>query len=247
MWLLICAAAYLTSLVSGVFGMAGGLMLMGALGFIFSVPEAMALHGLMQASANGSRAVIQLKHIRWPTLGWYALGAAGAAGALLALTVAPSKAALYLLLGATPLLTWLPKDRITLDAARPEQAALCGFLVVGLNTASGVAGPLLDIFFIRTSMGRHTIVATKAAAQVLSHLIKIAYYGAPLLLSSPAAAGRLGQLFLLSLPLTLLGTWTGSRILERFSDEGFRRWTRRIVTGIGAAYLARGGMLLIAP
>jgi hypothetical protein len=96
-------------------------------------------------------------------------------------------------------------------------------------------------------MGRHTIVATKAAAQVLSHLIKIAYYGAPLLLSSPAAAGRLGQLFLLSLPLTLLGTWTGSRILERFSDDGFRRWTRRIVTGIGAAYLVRGGMLLLAP
>ena len=34
-----------TSFLSGIFGMAGGMILMGLLLALFSVPEAMALHG----------------------------------------------------------------------------------------------------------------------------------------------------------------------------------------------------------
>ena len=84
-----------------------------------------------------------------------------------------------------------------------NRVILALLVTVSVVMLGGSALNTLDIFFVRTSMGRHTIVATKAAAQVLSHLVKIAYYGAPLLLSAPATAGRLGWLFLMSLPLNV--------------------------------------------
>jgi hypothetical protein len=148
------------------------------------------------------------------------------------------------LLGVTPLLSWLPKERLNLDARRPVHALGCGFVVTGLNVASGVSGPLLDVFFVRTSLTRHTIVSTKAAVTVLAHLIKLAYYGLPVLAAAPGSARTVGVLFALSLPFTLAGTWIGGRLLERFSDAGFRTWTRRIVTALGAVYLVRGVVLL---
>jgi uncharacterized membrane protein YfcA len=242
--LIIILLAFVTALISGVFGMAGGLLLMGALGFLMSVPEAMALHGLIQAASNGSRAAFLLAHVQWRILGLYVVGSLVAAAAFAGIAYAPSKAALYLLLGAVPLLAWLPKERLHLDAGRPVQAVLCGLLVTGLNVAAGVAGPLLDVFFVRSALGRREVVATKAATQVVAHAVKIAYYGAALAATAPEAARAVGGWFLLALPFTLAGTWAGAKLLTRFSDEGFRRWTRRIVTVIGAAYLVRGVMLL---
>src|SRR3546814_5444179 len=41
---------------------------------------------------------------------------------------------------------------------------------------AGVSGPLLDVFFVRSSMDRRAVVATKAACQTLSHLAKLIYF-----------------------------------------------------------------------
>lgn len=242
----IAVLAFATAAISGVFGMAGGLLLLGALGFLMSVPEAMALHGLIQAASNGSRAAFLVRHVRWRILGLYAIGSIVAGAALAGVAFTPNKTALYILLGLVPLLAWVPKERLNVDAGKPVQAVLCGLLVTGLNIAAGVAGPLLDVFFVRSTLGRREVVATKAATQVIAHGVKIAYYGLALLATAPGRMSEVGMLFLLSLPFTLAGTWAGSRLLERFSDDGFRRWTRRLVTAIGAAYLIRGGMLLFA-
>lgn len=244
MTLFVILIAFVTALISGVFGMAGGLLLMGVLGLAFSVPEAMMLHGLMQSASNGSRAAVLIGHVQWRIVGLFALGATAAAGIFALLTFQPSKAALYLILGLTPILAWIPKERLDVDAARPLQAALCGLLVTGLNVASGVSGPLLDVFFVRGKLGRHAVVATKAAVTVLAHIVKLAYYGAPLLAQSPDSARTVGVLFLISLPFTIAGTWVGSRLLQRFTDDSFRRWTRLIVTGLGALYLIQGVALL---
>lgn len=162
----ILAMALITSLVSGVFGMAGGLMLMGGLAMVLPVQAALVTHGLIQMVANGWRAVLHRKHVQWPIVGLYIVGSAAVASVLAFVSFVPSKPLLYLLLGLVPGLTWLPRRVLRLDAAKPPQAVLCGILVTGLNLLAGVAGPLLDIFFIRTDMTRHRIVATKATTQV---------------------------------------------------------------------------------
>ena len=238
----VVAAAFVTATLSGIFGMAGGLLLMGMLAMVLPVQAAFVTHGLLQMVANGWRAVLHRRHVRWDIVGWYALAslAAGAVVALLAFT--PSKPLLFLLLGLVPGLTWLPQRWLRLDAARPAQAFLSGLSVTGLNLTAGVAGPLLDIFFVRTELSRHAIVATKAATQVFAHLAKIAVYGAPLV-----AAGADGMPpwpgFAVAVPMSMLGTALGGRILARMSDVNFKRWTRWIVTGIGGLYLAQAVQL----
>ena len=178
--LFVVCMAFLTATLSGVFGMAGGLVLMGALALVLPVQAAFVTHGVLQLVANGWRSILHRRHVRWDIVGWYALASLVAAGGVALLSFTPSRPLLFLLLGLVPFLTWLPQSWIKLDAARPPQAFLSGLTVTGLNLTAGVAGPLLDIFFVRTELTRHAIVATKAATQVFAHLAKIVVYGAPL-------------------------------------------------------------------
>jgi uncharacterized membrane protein YfcA len=238
--------SFFTAALSGVFGMAGGLVLMGGLAVVLPVSAAFVTHGLLQLTANGWRAVLHRRHVAWRIVGVYAVGslAAGIAVSLIALT--PSKPGLFLFMGLLPGLLWLPQSWLRLDAARPEQALLSGLMVTGVNLTAGVAGPLLDIFFVRTELTRHVIVATKAATQVFAHLAKILVYGAPLV----AAQGRglpAWWVFALAVPLSMAGTAAGGVILDRLSDVNFKRWTRLIVTGVGVTYLAQAEQLLLHP
>lgn len=241
---LLLLVVLVTATISGVFGMAGGLMLMGALALAMPVPAAMISHGAVQLVSNGWRAVLHRKHISWRIIGGYGIGSAAAAGLLALVTYEPTRAWVYLLLGLVPGLAWLPKGLFSLDAARPAHAIACGFCVSGLNVAAGVSGPLLDLFFVRTALTRHQIVATKAATQAFSHIIKIAFYGAPFLAVSAAVPG-LPPLwfFIAAAPLAMLGAYLGGKALDRLSDVNFLKYTRWIVTALGAIYLAQAAYL----
>jgi uncharacterized protein len=240
----ILVAAFVTATLSGVFGMAGGLMLMGALALVLPVSAAFVTHGLLQMVANGWRAVLHRRHVQWRIVGLYALASAAAGGVVALIAFVPSKPLLYLSLGLVPGLVWIPKRILALDAAKPAHALVSGFLVTGLNLLAGVAGPLLDIFFVRTALSRHQIVATKAATQVFAHLAKVTVYGAPLL-ASHADDMPPAWLFAVAVPLSMAGTWVGGRILDRMTDRHFLAWTKWIVTGIGAVYLVQAAVLFI--
>jgi uncharacterized protein len=242
--LFIVIAAFFTATLSGVFGMAGGLVLMGALALVLPVSAAFVTHGILQLVSNGWRAILHARHVRWDIVGWYALASAIAAGVVALLSLVPSKPVLFLLLGLVPGLVWLPQSLLKLDAAKPLQAFLSGLMVTGLNLTAGVAGPLLDIFFVRTELTRHAIVATKAATQVFAHLAKILVYGSPLLFT-PSKAMPPWWLFAIAIPLSMAGTWVGGRILDRMSDVNFKRWTRYIVSAIGLLYLVQAAQLFL--
>jgi uncharacterized membrane protein YfcA len=240
----IIVMAFLTAALSGVFGMAGGLLLKGALALVLPVSATFVVHGLLQLVANGWRAILHRRFVIWRIVGVYALGAFVAAGVMAYVALEPTKATLYLLMGLVPGLVWLPDGWVKVDASRPPQAFICGLAVTGMNLTAGVAGPLLDVFFVRTALTRHEIVATKAATQVFSHLMKIIVYGAPLL-----AAGGKGVpplwVFALAIPLSMLGTAAGGLLLNRLSDVNFKRYLRLILTVIGAAYLVQAVRLYL--
>jgi uncharacterized protein len=231
-----------TATISGVFGMAGGLMLMGALTLAMPVSAAMVTHGAVQFVSNGWRAVLHRKHIDWRIIVMYGVGSAIAASLLAFATYSPTKALVYLLLGLVPGLAWLPKGQFNLDAARPVHAVACGLSVTGLNVIAGVSGPLLDVFFVRTELTRHQIVATKAATQAFSHTVKMIFYGVPLI---GAATTGLPPwwFFALAAPLAMIGAWLGGMVLDRMSDLNFLKWTRWIVTALGVIYLIQAAQL----
>jgi uncharacterized membrane protein YfcA len=240
----IVVMAFLTAALSGVFGMAGGLALKGALALVLPVSATFVVHGMLQLVANGWRAILHRKFVNWRIVAVYALGAFAIAGVIGLIVYEPTRATLYLLMGLAPLLVWMPQGWIKVDASRPGQAFICGIAVTGMNLTAGVAGPLLDVFFVRTALTRHQIVATKAATQVFSHLMKIVVYGAPLFASGGKGVPPL-WVFALAIPLSMLGTAAGGIVLNRMSDVDFKRYLRLILTGIGAVYLAQAVRLYI--
>lgn len=237
---LIALAVLFTSTLSGVFGMAGGLLLLAVLLAMLPVATAIAVQGAIQIVANGSRAWFSRAYIEWRILGIICLGLLAAAILLFILRYTPDLATVCIAIGLLPILVWIPKDWLALDASKPHHAFLCGLLGGGLNLAVGVSGPTVDIFFIRTLMDRRKIIATKAATQVVSHAAKVVFYGG--LATAMDADDWL--LVLVAAPFAVAGTNLGYHILQRMSDEGFRRWTRWIVTAIGVFYMVRGLSLL---
>src|SRR4051794_35997674 len=91
-----------TSLLSGVFGMAGGLVLIGVLLVLMPVPDAMALHAVTQIASNGWRAALWWRHIKVRPVMGLMIGNALALGAWSLLLVVPDRAVALLMLGLSP-------------------------------------------------------------------------------------------------------------------------------------------------
>jgi uncharacterized membrane protein YfcA len=132
-------------------------------------------------------------------------------------------------------------DRFAPRADRTGGAEICGLICTALQMLSGVSGPTLDVFFVKTTMDRRAVVATKAACQVITHLSRLIYFG-----SVTGAGGDLGWLLLAMVVVAAIaGTSLSRAVLERLTDAQFRLWTQRIVMAIGAVYMAQGLYALV--
>jgi uncharacterized membrane protein YfcA len=226
----------LTALLSGVFGMAGGMLLMGVYATLLPVPTAMVMHGGTQLVANLSRALLLRRNVYWRGFALYVVGALAAFAALVRLHYVPDPLVVFLGLGATPFVAALLPARV-LDFQQPRAAIGCGCAVAAVQLLAGAAGPLLDVAFLDTRLSRQEVVATKAVTQVFSHSLKLVYF-------VPALSGHsiTPGLVLAVLAATLCGTRLGTWLLQRMSDELFRRYSRRIVYATGGIYLCKAGL-----
>lgn len=239
LFLAICATMVGTAFLSGIFGMAGGLILVGVLLVIMPLPDAMALHAITQMASNGWRALLWRRHIRWRPIGAYAVGCFLALGLWSVFVFVPPTPVALLLLGISPFLVQLfPRD-FRPDPNSAVQAASYGAACMSLMVLTGVAGPLLDRFFLGGGFERREIVATKAACQVLGHLLKLVYFsGLAAAVVDPWLAGA-------AILASMLGTSLAKRVLEAMTDVQYRVWAGRLITVIALVYVARGGWMLV--
>ncbi|MBO9695804.1 MAG: sulfite exporter TauE/SafE family protein [Sphingopyxis sp.] len=234
--LLIVAAAFLTSILSGIFGMAGGLVFMGILAWILPVATALALHGVIQFASNLWRVILHRAHVAWRVLLWFGIGAAASTGFFSLVLFTPTKFWVFLALGLMPILVWLPQKWLALDADNRWHALCGGFVSTGLALVSGVSGPVTDLLFIHTRLNRHQVVATKALMQAIGHASKILVYGT--VLFSTSAREIIPQpVTAIAVFASMAGIMVGGYILDRISDAHFRASRRWIVTIIGATFL----------
>ena len=100
-----------TAFLSGIFGMAGGMILVGILLVLMPVPEAMMLHGVTQMASNGWRALLWWRHVRWAPVAAYVTGCTLALAVWSFTRYVPSLPVALLLLGLTPFMVrLLPKS-----------------------------------------------------------------------------------------------------------------------------------------
>jgi uncharacterized protein len=242
----IIATVFLTSVLSGILGMAGGMVLMGVLVALLSVQQAMILHAIAQFFANGSRAFIHRQHIYTKTLLPYFAGMGTTFCIFAFIAFVPPKAVVYLLLGIGPFLSFMLPKNLQLNFTSPRQAYACGFITSGFQLTGGVSGPLLDMFFQTRTLTRHETIATKAFTQAVSHIMKFLYFGFLVSDLSTASAGLPLWLCIGVVPMALLGSHTSKFILARMTDVHFYRATQAALFIIGSVYLTRAAMLLLA-
>ena len=161
-----------TAFLSGLFGMAGGMILIGVLLMLMPLPTAMVLHAITQMASNGWRAFLWRAHIRWRPVFVYLIGCGLALGAWSIIRYVPDKPIALLLLGATPFMARLMPKNLKPNPDSIAQGSFYGFICMGLMLMTGVSGPLMDTFFLGGNFGRREVVATKATCQVASHLDK---------------------------------------------------------------------------
>lgn len=232
-----------TSFLSGIFGMAGGLVLLGVLLLLLDVAPAMVLFGVTQLAANGWRAFLWRRFIRWDIFRGYAAGSLVFFGLMKLVAFLPDKGMVYLGLGLMPFaVEIIPKDYRP-HIERRFAPFICGALIMVLQLLAGAAGNVLDVFFQKSTLDRKTIVATKAATQTLAHFLRILYFG-----SFAMVEGEMPPPWLFGgcVILAFIGTSLAAKVLERWHDEGFRKWSRILILSISAVYIARGVWLLVA-
>lgn len=243
MWILIVAVMALTSFLSGILGMGGGIILMGVLVMLLPLASAMVLHALTQISANGIRAWLHRRHIHWGVLSWYLLGGVVVTGIFFFLWFEVPKPWFFIGLGAMALASNILPRNLRVDVTKPGVAIVCGFLVTAGQLFVGVAGTVLDFFFIHAKLDRYQVVATKAVTQTSGHLMKLFFYGTLLAVDYETLAIPF-WVYVAVVPMAFIGTRLGAEVLYRINDNQFRRYTRWLLNGVGIVYMSRGMLML---
>jgi uncharacterized membrane protein YfcA len=241
---IVAVTVLVTSFISGIFGMAGGMMLLGVLLIYMDVAPAMVLFGAIQTSSNGWRATLWLRHVDWGIVWRYLVGSTAMFLVLRTVAILPSKAMLYLGLGLIPFAADLLPKKLTPDITRPGAPYICGAFIIVLQLMAGAAGHILDIFFQKSRLDRKTIVGTKAVTQVAGHLYRIVYFGSFEFAFDVSIPwwGYVG-----AIALSFAGTSLAAPVLLRMTDDGFRAWSRRVTIAVAAVYLVRGLWLVAVP
>ncbi len=227
---ILCVAALLTSMLSAVVGMAGGITLLSVMLLFFDPLVAIPIHGVVQLVSNSSRTFVQRKHVDWTILWRYSvmLVPMGFIGIEIAQALPPNVT--RALIGVFVLIaTWKPGW--LLIGTHPERADvhrrffLLGAVVGLINMTIGAAGPLIAPFFLRIGLSRQALIGTKAACQAAGHLVKIAIFGIAGFVFTEYAI----PLALLSVSV-IAGTWLGSQVLESVNERWFTRLYRGVLT-----------------
>ncbi|MBW2401990.1 MAG: sulfite exporter TauE/SafE family protein [Deltaproteobacteria bacterium] len=210
---ILAVAAFATSMLSAIVGMAGGIVLLSVMLLFLEPLVAIPLHGVVQLASNSSRTWVQRKHVRWPIIGAYCLLLVPMSfvGLRIAETLSPPVARL-LIGGFVLIATWMPS-----------------LLLMG-------SAP----FFLNLGLKRQGIIGTKAAAQALGHLVKIAVFAI-----AGFAFSEYALVLLLLSAMVVAGTWAGSQVLESVNELWFKRLFKTVLTLVALRLVILEGLNLL--
>jgi len=225
---LLCAVAFATAALSAVVGLAGGTVLLATMLLFFEPAAAIPLHGVIQLVSNGTRTVVQGRHVAWSVVGWYSLF-------LLPLALAGARVALAMpaalgttLIGVFVLVATLRPEWLRIRPAgaggEARRFAVLGGIAGFLGSLVGAVGPLVAPFFPHLGLSRRGVVGTAAACQGAGHLAKIAAFG----WVGFSYREHLGLLVAMSM-LVIAGAAAGSRLLDRVDEVLFTRLYRTVL------------------
>jgi len=171
--IVIVVAVVLTSMLSGVLGMAGGILLMALLVSLKSIAAAMIIHGVVQGTANGSRAWLLRRHLAWKILPPYLLGAAAAFGAFASIAFLPNVHWVMIAIGSLLdffyLHARLDRYQVVANKALTQTIGHMLKLIYYGGVVGGVSGDGIDPLFLALSVGA-AVVGTRLGTRLLDRV-----------------------------------------------------------------------------
>lgn len=227
----------LTSIVSGVMGMAGGMLLLAVMLLRLDPNVAIPVHGIVQLVSNASRAWFLRRHVDLPSV-WrfvWPLLPAGALGIWLLAYVPPSGSRIAI--GAFVLAsTWLKSFFVIGQGQSARRALPVGGALVGFfSTLVGATGPLLGPFVLALELGSQGTIATLAACQIFQHASKVLLFGLrgfDLTVYVPPGA--------LLCACAVLGSAIGTRLLDHLPEKAFKLLVRVTLSALALQQLYVG-------
>lgn len=213
--LILYVTAFFTASVSGAFGMVGGIILLSVMAQFYKMDVLIPLHGLIQLVSNSSRAAILFPRVNWKIGRVFIIGAilGGFLGSKLVLNISES----YYKIGLGIFILWVvfkpkPKNKIEI----PGKWFVLGVLAAFLSLFVGAIGMLVGAFFLDEGLEKKQLVATQAICQFFVHTTKVIVF-----FSVGFVLGPYLGVFSGMIAMTLLGTYFGTRIIDKIPEKSF--------------------------
>ena len=177
-------SAFITSSISAVLGMGGGIILLGIMAIL--IPEGymvVALHGVIQLFSNTTRSYIFKKNLNKKLIKEFSIGAligSGISALIIFLLIhfyEVSSASEIKVDFLKPMIgifiIWYLFLKNTKKEKKSKSFCKVGSISGLASIFVGATGPLIAPFFLNKNLTKESIIANKAACQMITHLTKI--------------------------------------------------------------------------
>lgn len=209
----LCALAFISSAITGITGVGGGMVLVAILPSFLSSSLIIPVHGMTQLFSNISRAYFGYKDIYTKALPKYLLGSLLGVSIsysfllYLSFTYIPLFIAVYILLS-------LWSKKFTSFMKRFESYFILGLLQSGLSLVVGATGAMSMPRLIRDCKDNNQILVTIATLSAITHFLKILVF----IILGFSFFEHL-NLVLFMIIGAVLGSYIGSKLRSYFDQE----------------------------
>ena len=166
------ALSFATSLLTSIFSVGGGIIMLVALAQSFSPGTLIPLHGAIQLSNNLSRTFVYRKFFRWHLIQNILVATTiGSVGGILLFGTIPEQILIWLIAGTILFFTWAPLDNFILSIMRNDW--FCGLISGFAGIFIGANGPLVTAYMRTKNLSPESLVANHGAVMIYQHSIKI--------------------------------------------------------------------------
>ena len=217
---ILSVAAFLTSTLSAIIGMGGGITLLAIMILFLPWKVLIPIHGCVQLISNATRVASFIKYVNWKIFLIFILACIPASYIGLKAVGQFDETLVKAFIGVFILYAVFLAPKLKEAIARIFKSFfLAGTLAGSISMVVGATGPLIAPFFINSNLKKEEIIATKALCQTMVHLIKVILFGALLGFS----ISDYSKLLAFMSVGVILGTFSGKWILEnKISDRLFR-------------------------
>jgi uncharacterized membrane protein YfcA len=235
--LIVLLAGLAASAVAACAGFGGAVIMLPVLVWAFGIQDAVPVLAVVQLVGNLSRVVFNRRQVDWAVVWRFAAGAVPAAviGGIIFAT-APA-AALVRVLGVFLVLMVVYRRSPWGRCVRMKRN---GFVPLGagsglLSAVLGTSGPFVAPFFLAYGLVKGAYIGTEAMTATIMHIAKLGVYGGYALLGTETLLLGLGIGAVM-----VLGTYLGTRLLDRVPARFFPYLIEGVLLAAGVLFIVRG-------